>query len=569
MNEENFINIRKLPPLTRLIYTIGELPTSYLMSMTYEEQLIWLCNYLAKTVIPTINNNADLVVELEDYIKNLDLDSEVRTVLNEMIEDGTLEEIINQEIFGELNSKVTTLENKTANLTTDENNIQKLLKFNEYTNKPLKYGKLNYPTEFSDIPFNLYRDNDNKIYDDLDLTSYDTTSNIVYVDYDNGNDTTHENATFKTIKGALTYINARTGNNFKILCKTYRFCRGEVWNESGDNTTFVTNKNIVIAPYDETKRIMIAPEQRGLSWNNEGGGVWSTTRAGVTGMYNLQVTDGFGMHPALTKVDSLEDCQSTVESWYLSGSTLYVHTRGNLQPTFERYMVRLGLHTFDVDLNGNHFLRLRNIDFYPSAHIGFRNSSSSSYESTAIMENVRIYGTNDNNGFSFVNVKYVYVLNCVTGENLRDGFNYHYDDLPSAQITASYVYEKNTTSFRNGLNDTNHNNNCSTIHEGGRIIRVNNVYQNSKGPIVADIGSPRVLMINCNVTQEISGSSFNLAYDFLDATGSNSGIAYLIDCTSNQYQTLSLNGSENFKIRLKNFKGNYENSDLDIQLYNE
>ena len=54
----NLIKVETLPPFTRFIYTIGLLPSSYLMSMTYEEQLVWFCNYLEKTVIPAVNRNA-------------------------------------------------------------------------------------------------------------------------------------------------------------------------------------------------------------------------------------------------------------------------------------------------------------------------------------------------------------------------------------------------------------------------------------------------------------------------------------------------------------------------------
>lgn len=107
MNEEIQINVRKLRPFTRFIYTIGELPTSYLMSMTYEEQLIWLCNYLSQTVIPTVNNNGlaieelqNLFVELQSYVNNyfaeLDVQQEIDNKLDEMAEDGTLEAIISE-----------------------------------------------------------------------------------------------------------------------------------------------------------------------------------------------------------------------------------------------------------------------------------------------------------------------------------------------------------------------------------------------------------------------------------------------------------------------------------------
>ena len=109
MNEEIQINVRKLRPFTRFIYTIGELPTSYLISMTYEEQLIWFCNYLEKTVIPAINNNGlaveelqGLFNELQDYVNNyfdnLDVQEEINNKLDEMALDGTLENLISQYI---------------------------------------------------------------------------------------------------------------------------------------------------------------------------------------------------------------------------------------------------------------------------------------------------------------------------------------------------------------------------------------------------------------------------------------------------------------------------------------
>lgn len=96
MNEQTNINVEKLRPFTKLLMTIGTLPTSYLMSMTYLEQVTWFCNYLQNVVIPTINNNAQAVEELQDIINNLDLQDEVDTKLDEMAESGQLTDIIAQ-----------------------------------------------------------------------------------------------------------------------------------------------------------------------------------------------------------------------------------------------------------------------------------------------------------------------------------------------------------------------------------------------------------------------------------------------------------------------------------------
>lgn len=85
--------------------TIGVLPSSYVDSMSYYETLLWLCNYLENTVIPAVNNNGEAVTELqnayiqlhdyvEHYFDNLDVQTEINNKLDEMVEDGSLTEII-------------------------------------------------------------------------------------------------------------------------------------------------------------------------------------------------------------------------------------------------------------------------------------------------------------------------------------------------------------------------------------------------------------------------------------------------------------------------------------------
>lgn len=95
----------KLSPFKHLCMTIGNLPSSYVDSMSYYECLLWLINYLQKTVIPAVDNNAEAVKEIQDWINNLDLQDEVNNKLDEMTESGELQEIISeylnsQAIFG-------------------------------------------------------------------------------------------------------------------------------------------------------------------------------------------------------------------------------------------------------------------------------------------------------------------------------------------------------------------------------------------------------------------------------------------------------------------------------------
>ena len=139
-NKENLIPVKGLSPFKRFCMTIGELPTSYLETMTYYEMLVWFTKYMQDTVIPTINNNASAVDELQNkyieftdnlldrqttfennlttrqenyeeevmtlfnnlqdfvnnYFNNLDVQEEINNKLDEMAESGQLADIIAQ-----------------------------------------------------------------------------------------------------------------------------------------------------------------------------------------------------------------------------------------------------------------------------------------------------------------------------------------------------------------------------------------------------------------------------------------------------------------------------------------
>ena len=90
--------IQTITPFKRFCMTIGELPSSYLETMTYYEMLVWFTKFLQEKVIPTVNNNAEAVKELQDYVShyfdNLDVQEEINNKLDEMVIDGSLQNLI-------------------------------------------------------------------------------------------------------------------------------------------------------------------------------------------------------------------------------------------------------------------------------------------------------------------------------------------------------------------------------------------------------------------------------------------------------------------------------------------
>lgn len=104
-------------PFKHLVMTIGELPTTFVESMSYYEALCWLVGWIEKELLPKVNENAAAVKELQDelvalkayvdeYFTNLNVQTEINNKLDAMAQDGTLAEIINEQIFGELNDSL-------------------------------------------------------------------------------------------------------------------------------------------------------------------------------------------------------------------------------------------------------------------------------------------------------------------------------------------------------------------------------------------------------------------------------------------------------------------------------
>ena len=107
MNDEIKVPTMQVPPIKKVCMTIGQLPASYVETMSYYEMLVWFVNYLRDDIIPVVNANGEatrelqeLFVELQSYVNNyfdnLDVQEEINNKLDEMAESGQLTDIIAQ-----------------------------------------------------------------------------------------------------------------------------------------------------------------------------------------------------------------------------------------------------------------------------------------------------------------------------------------------------------------------------------------------------------------------------------------------------------------------------------------
>ena len=123
----------KIEGLKRLCVTIGNLPSSYVDSLSYYECLMWLCNYIEKTIVPAINENSEAVKEIQEYVdKYLEDMDEVKeqiveilanlTVLNAQVQTNT-EDIT--DLYQKLDLEIGNLKTYIDNLVYENYNILK------------------------------------------------------------------------------------------------------------------------------------------------------------------------------------------------------------------------------------------------------------------------------------------------------------------------------------------------------------------------------------------------------------------------------------------------------------
>ena len=109
-------------PFRRFVTTIGVFPTAFTDAMTYYECLAYLVKYLEDTVIPAVNDNAEALAELQtlfvqlktyvdNYFNDLDVQAEIDHKLDQMVENGTFQAILNDYVapmLDTLNTKIDT-----------------------------------------------------------------------------------------------------------------------------------------------------------------------------------------------------------------------------------------------------------------------------------------------------------------------------------------------------------------------------------------------------------------------------------------------------------------------------
>lgn len=517
-------------PFRKLVMTIGELPTAFVESMTYYELLAWFTNYLETVIIPTVNNNAEAVEELQGkfidfknateaeiaefetnitalynqlknyvdtYFDNLDVQDEIDHKLDEMVTDGTMDRIINQEIFGEITNAIGDL---TKLRTVKKGNLVDAI--NCANHNVIEYYRSNYGNNFREFldkgnvsyfdNVTIYKD----IYNDSFKFEYDiesfkhTGGSTIYV-----NPSTTETASAQT--GALehpfnsikkAYDAASNGDTIALF--------GDIYyrNNTAFGSQYRCAKSLNIMPYNNGKVYLTNADKLSFTQNATYDNVYETTRSNTQLGLDIRQRDK-GIFLPLTKVDSLTDCHNTLNSYCQSGSTVYVNIGEAATSDKVIFPLQIGTYMIPIESTDSDIrVYLDHLVCLGGDKCIFHISGTADHDCEVIANECDFfYGIGDDEnaiGVTGANTIFNKCKACFGG---RDGFNYH---KQGSKICNSIEIE--CVGANNGLNSSQNNNNGSTTHDGNKALRINGVYFNNKGGNVTDVQTNTYsLNINC------------------------------------------------------------------------
>lgn len=210
-------------------------------------------------------------------------------------------------------------------------------------------------------------------------------------------------------------------------------------------------------------------------------GVYKSYRGGsLPYIIDATQSDARGAHKKLTQVTTIQEVSDTAGSYAHIGTDVFVHLHDNRRPDNKTVWVMSNVPTINV--SGGNTIYLEGIDVYGGASALYVANTTSGLRPRVFGKNSNFYYSEDINSdvVQLQGVALSIFENCKAGFGLKDGFNYHWRNN-----IAPLSIEINCEGFENG-NPEDANDQGSTTHDGGSIIRVNGAYYRNDGANIAE-----------------------------------------------------------------------------------
>lgn len=355
-----------------------------------------------------------------------------------------------------------------------------------------------------------------------------SAAKTVYVDRATGNDSnagTNSGSPKATISSGLTALNGQASG--LLMVKGGRYSYAEGW--AGNSPTC---QNLSVVSWDGNP-VYITVDQT-QSWSSVDGTTYSATIAGFSAANVWDATNltSDGDYGLLTLASSQANCQATANSYFISGTTYYVHTFDGRAPDSN-------IHVLGTTIGGGNgiyeqplgALYMENLHFQGGTY-GFlgRNAAAQSsgpdlYVGGTIKALNCSFKYSQGDACLVAGSFYTLYQNCVAAWAVSDGFSRHHN---APTNPPGFFIEINCIGRYCGKDNTGANNG-STNHDGSSGIRVSGYYHHNQDRNVHDVGGGASWNLGCRSSTNQNAST---NANWQSGTASTGFTMYLDCCDS-------------------------------------
>ena len=266
-------------------------------------------------------------------------------------------------------------------------------------------------------------------------------------------------------------------------------------------------------------KVLVGAHRDGVTWtqNSTYTNVYQTNQTNVTEVVDYNNINDIKF---LTKRNSVQEVSDNAGSYYIdSSNNIYVRTHDDRVPDDQ---ILPNMFSDAVKITDTPKVYFENVRFTKS----FKLSATKTVNKFFAKDCYFSIGSGGN-ALSIEGYDYNILQSCVAKHATMDGFNYHIKNgiLPK-------VIEIDCIGFDNGRNGADQNNG-STMHDGGQIIRIGGEYHNNGGPNVIDVNEGTVSVnigVHSHSSRATAGTISNTSFKNGNVGKSK---MYLFNCVSN------------------------------------
>src|SRR5699024_6997952 len=271
-----------------------------------------------------------------------------------------------------------------------------------------------------------------------------------------------------------------------------------------------------------------------------------TSRSSVRNVIDLMNIDSRGLPIPLKNASSLSECQSTENTWYSEGSSVWIHRKDGLKPSIDNTVLNIGVTGINPKLGEGGAVYFENFIFTPwiTAHALNVTSDSTTPVGDLVLNNCLLVGQRNNtsrgNGLATDNIKNVFSFDTITAYAQLDGYNYHYTKILEEYKRDCLALEYNCTAYDLGLDVQGAgSNNASSAHEGASVVRFGTVGYRNSGAVIIDVNGCYSVLYDCHARTPIIDGVVgkNRAYSFTTEDTGRNGITHLINSSASEADT--------------------------------